>query len=64
MPFAFVDICLRIRVLYNGEWAVQAFVLVILFTFIGVNSWLLANGVRTSVLKLNHLFVSLIWYSH
>ncbi|KAH9968344.1 hypothetical protein BGW80DRAFT_1177689, partial [Lactifluus volemus] len=35
---------LRIRVLYNGVWIVQAFVLAILFTFIGVNTWFMMNG--------------------
>ncbi|KAH9968362.1 hypothetical protein BGW80DRAFT_1177705, partial [Lactifluus volemus] len=36
---------LRIRVLYQGIWEVQAVVLAILFTFIGVNSWLITRGI-------------------
>ncbi|KAI0292672.1 hypothetical protein B0F90DRAFT_1768640 [Multifurca ochricompacta] len=39
---------LRIRVLYARVLEVQALVIIIFLTFVGVNSWLLSNGVRTS----------------
>ncbi|KAH9986924.1 hypothetical protein BJV74DRAFT_988371 [Russula compacta] len=36
---------LRVRALYSQSLLVQFFVLVILFTFIGLNSWLLTHGI-------------------
>ncbi|KAH9986928.1 hypothetical protein BJV74DRAFT_749465, partial [Russula compacta] len=42
---------LRVRALYAQCLSVQVFILSILFTFIGVNSWLLTRGVRKYTLS-------------
>jgi hypothetical protein len=42
--------------------SIQAFVLAILLTFIGVNSYVLTHGIRTSTL-IGTLSLSLILYS-
>ena len=51
-----------IRVLYDRCLSVQVFVLAILLTFIGVNSYVLSHGIRMSTL-IGVSSLSLIYYS-
>ena len=38
--------------MYRQVWAVQIFVMAILLTYIGVNSWLLTRGIRKPAFRL------------